>query len=84
MNLDKTLAKAITAITGDVRQAVICCSPTFVVKATRRGKPDLGTLHTEILVTFGRPNYSERKFIKVCLAANESSPIRKPQLKFFK
>ncbi|MDD5354935.1 MAG: hypothetical protein PHY56_00100 [Candidatus Omnitrophica bacterium] len=38
----------------------------------------------ELHVTVGRPNYAERKFIKDCIKAGESFPVKKIQLKFNK
>ena len=49
-----------------------------VVKATRQGK------NNSLILTWGRPNYLERKFIKLCKKAGEKFPIRKVQLKFSK
>ena len=63
-------------------------SPTTVVNATRRRYR--GKLHearrmkygyTDLVVTVGRPNYLQRKFLKDCRKAGEQFPIRKIQLK---
>lgn len=55
-----------------------------VAKATRRrygGKISKnGPL--EILFTMGKPNYEERKFIKIYKKAGEPFPVKKIQLKF--
>ena len=52
---------------GQVRQAVKYLSPKMVIRATRRtykGKI-LKNGNIEILFTIGRPNYRERKYIKL-------------------
>ena len=36
----------------------------------------------DFVVSLGRPNYIDRKFIKACEKAGESFPIKKVQLKF--
>ena len=36
------------------------------------------------MITIGRPNYREKKFISLCIRAKEPFPIRKIQYKFFK
>lgn len=36
----------------------------------------------EIVLTIGRPNYRERRFIRACKKAGEPFPVRKIQLKF--
>lgn len=53
-----------------------------VVKATRRHKINGRARTTEIVVTFGYPNYAEREFIKKCKKAGEPFPVKKIQLKF--
>ncbi len=68
---------------GGARKATKYFSPTLVAKATRRHKGTKRDRTTEILVTIGRPNYAERKFIKTALAAGEQFPIKGIQLKFY-
>ena len=55
-------------------------SEKLVIKATRRGKYRKNG-NVEIVLTIGRPNYIERKFIKCCKKAGEKFPIKKIQLK---
>jgi len=74
------LAEAIMLI--GVKKATKYLSPTEVVKATRRGKPGKRAKQTEILFTVGSPNYAERLFIKDCVKASVSFPVKKVQLKF--
>lgn len=63
------------------RSAVKYVSEKEVVKATRRGRPSKRAYQTQILLTIGRPNYAERKFIKLCKKAGEPFPVKKVQLK---
>jgi hypothetical protein len=60
-------------------------NPKLIVRATRKlchGRFDRGNI--EIILTFGRPNYIEREFIKLCQKAKEPFPIKKVQLKLYK
>jgi len=47
----------------------------FNKKITKRGSVD-------IILTMGRPKYTERKYIKACNKAGEPFPVKKVQLKF--
>ncbi len=57
-----------------------------VVRATRifyRGsRPDRHSF--EIRLQASRPNFAERKFIKLCVEAGEPFPVKKTQLKYKK
>ena len=59
-------------------------SKTEVVRATRRtynGKIwKIGNV--EILLTIGKPNFRERKFIKLCEKTSEPFPIKKVQFEY--
>lgn len=57
-------------------------SPTMTVKATRHGRPRRNEKKITMVLTIGRPNYAERRFIKDCRKAGEPFPVRKVQLKF--
>jgi hypothetical protein len=68
----------------DIRQATVYISPDLVVRATRRHKPQSGRcagIHTELVVTLGKPNYLERLFIKACKQSGEPFPVKKIQLR---
>jgi len=67
----------------DIRSAYIVQSEKLVVKATKRGKPRKNENHIEIVLTIGRPNYAERKFIKLCKKAGEPFPVKKMQFKLY-
>lgn len=58
-----------------------------VVRATRRryrrkGVPRFSRRNLEVVLTVGRPNYTDRQFIKKCQTAGEPFPVKKIQLKF--
>lgn len=64
-------------------QAILYLSPTRTIKATRtRYKGRFSKGRVELTFTDGRPNYLERKFIKLALKAKEPFPIKKVQLRF--
>jgi hypothetical protein len=63
------------------KRATKYLSPTLTIKATRQGKLDKRGRQMTVLVTFGRPNYREREFIKQAKKAGEPFPIKKVQLK---
>lgn len=61
-------------------------SATHVIKATRRAykrknKYTFGKGSIDIVLTIGRPNYSERRFIAECRSAGKRLPVRQVQLK---
>lgn len=66
-----------------VRSAVKYMSPKEVVKATLRFKPSKRVTRSEVVLTIGRPNYAERKFVKLCQKAGEPFPFKKVQLKLY-
>lgn len=39
-------------------------------------------VRAEVLVTIGKPNFAERRFIKLCEKAGEPFPVKKIQLRF--
>ena len=67
----------------NVRKATKYVLPNLTIKATRQKKPDGRDRQETFIVTIGKPNYLERKFIKACIKAKEPFPIKKIQLKFW-
>ena len=63
------------------RQAVKYVRPNLVIKCTRQRRPDRRDRGHTLLLTIGKPNYYERRFIKLCRKAGEACPVRKVQLK---
>lgn len=64
---------------SDARQTVIYLSPTLRIKATRMRRRD-----NDFRVNIGKPNYAERKFVKLCIKSGEPLPVRNVQIKWFK
>ena len=84
------LTQAIEALLRtDSKQAVKYVSPVLVVKATRvtyranGRKPRKNERSTELVLTFGRPGYREREFIKACAKAGEPFPVKRVQLRAY-
>lgn len=73
-------------LVNKARIATKFITPKLVVRATRRrerGKlPTRGNF--DLSVTIGRPNFSERQFIRACKKAGEPFPVKKVQLRFLK
>lgn len=70
-------------VKSNARKATKFVSDRMVVRAARRvyrGRK-FDRRNIEVVLTVGRPNYAERKFIKVCKRAGERFPVRKVQLK---
>lgn len=68
----------------NVRKATVYISPNFVAKATRQREPDGRVASETYLVTVGKPNYLERRFVNLCQKAGVDFPVRKVQLKLYK
>ena len=67
------------SIDTNARKVTGYLSEKYVVKATRRHRYNKRDHQETYLVTIGRPNYAERKFIKLCKEVNEPFPIKKLQ-----
>lgn len=77
--VQNTVARCLEGFKG----ATAYLADNWTVKATRQFKPDRRNSRETILVTVGRPNYAERKFIKLCRKAGEPFPVRKIQLRAY-
>lgn len=71
-------------IHNEARMATKFVGPKEIVRATRVliGKKIDKRNNIDIRLVIGRPNYSERKFVKDCQKANEKFPVKKIQLRF--
>lgn len=72
-----------TLLTVDARTATKYLDEKTIVRASRKvfkGKFSKGNV--EIILTFGKPNFKEREFIKKCKKVGEPFPVKKIQLKF--
>ena len=65
------------------RKATVYLNELTVVKATALHRPDKRERSVTTLVTVGKPNFLERRFIRVCRKSDEPLPVRKVQLKFW-
>jgi len=72
-----------TLIASDAKSAIKYLSEKLVVKATWHNKPKANNRGETMVVTFGKPNYLERKFIADCKKAKVAFPVSKIQLKFY-
>lgn len=80
--LEKKSGQALLeALSPSVRKATAYVSPTFVITATRRHKPDGRAKSVELVVKIGKPNFRERQFIALCKKAGMAFPLRQIQLK---
>lgn len=68
-------------VNSDAKTATKYIDPKTVVRATWRHKPNNRNTREEMVVTFGRPNYLEVKFIAKCVKAGEPFPVKKVQFK---
>jgi len=69
----------------DAIKATKFISSEYVIKATRKrygGKIDKRSKTIDIVLTIGKPNYSEREFIEKLRKAREPFPVKKILLKF--
>jgi hypothetical protein len=81
-NIKNAVANTVEALLlNKVKCATKYLSPTLTVRASRqlyKGKIDSGK--PTIILTFGKPNYKARAFIKLCQKAKEPFPIKLIQL----
>lgn len=78
LNSGKVIADVVELVNRGFKRATAYVAPHAVIKATVRCSTR-GSV--EIVLTGGRPNFAERKFIKACIKAGERFPIRKIQVK---
>lgn len=65
------------------RKATVYVNEKLVVRATRRMKPDARAKRVEMVLTYGAPNFVERRFIRLCKKAGEPLPVKKSQVKWW-
>lgn len=58
------------------RKATCYINDRLVVRATRRQKPDGRAKRVEMVLTYGAPNFVERRFIRLCDKAGEKLPTK--------
>ena len=63
------------ALGAGVYRATKFLTPDLVVRATRPHKYDRRSRQNSVIVTVGKPNFRERRFIKDCRKAGEPLPV---------
>ena len=58
------------------RKATFYISKNLVVRATRRHAPDGRAKRTEMVLTYGAPNFVERRFIRLAAKSNTKLPTK--------
>jgi len=67
-----------------LRHAIKYLTPTLVVKATVMHKHIRRASQVSMVVTIGRPNYRERRYVRALKRAGVQFPCRKVQLRYRK
>ncbi len=67
----------------DVYRATSFIHGKLVVNVTRTFRFDGRNSRETFVITYGRPNYAECKFINTCRVAGEPFPLKRIQLKFY-
>lgn len=83
--MEKYVAEVFKVLHGelsDLKRVTKFVSPKLTIKLSRRRFKN-GKTDRTYLLTVGRPNYDEKKFIQACLKAGEKFPVRKPRLQFY-
>lgn len=85
--LTSLAAFAMSMQVAGIRKATKYIDKNLVVKVTLKSyggkRPRKGST-VDAVLTVGRPNYAERKFIARCRKAGEKLPVRKVQFQHFK
>lgn len=80
-NLERHIAHVFVKLENNpkAKQVIKFCRPDFVVKVTIKGKRNNRDRGMTTIVTYGKPNYQERKYIKKILEMGKF-PINVPVL----
>lgn len=87
--LMKITRKSITSAVETVlenyccRRATVYLDESTVVSCTARRPFDARLRSHAYVLKIGKPNFVERRFIRLCKQAGEPLPVRKVQLKFW-
>ena len=65
------------------RRATAYMSESLTIKATNQRQLDKRDQSATVLVTIGRPNFVERRFIRLCKKAGMAFPLNQIQWKFW-
>lgn len=82
---ERRTGECVSAVLGtkNLRRATAYISPKLVIKASAQRRYRGNEAFVTVLVTVGRPNFAERRFIKVCQRAGMCFPLKQLQLKFW-
>ena len=81
-DIEKAFSKGFGALLDNkIRRATVYLSPTCTVKVSNVRKVGKRDQYVTLAVTYGKPNYEERLFIKACKKAGEQFPVKKVQFK---
>lgn len=85
MKLERAVILTTFAILGnrEVRQATVYLSADLVVHATARARVGKVFRFRDLILKVGKPNFVQRRFIRLCEKAGEPLPVRRVQLKFW-
>lgn len=81
INIGRSVGAVAQYILQGHKRAVKYLDADLTVKATRFGRYDKRDHQIVVVVTVGRPNYLERRFIKLAKKAGEPFPIKKIQIR---
>ena len=78
------IARAVEAVLEiGCRRATVYLDETTVVACTARHKPDKRNKSVALVLKLGRPNFVERRFIRLCKKSKEPLPVKKVQLRWW-
>lgn len=82
---ERQIAEAISCVlcVPNVRRGTAFLAENFTVKATAQRRIGKADKSATLLVTVGRPNFLERRFIRLCQKAGMVFPLKQIQLKFW-
>lgn len=81
--MDRHIIQVVERVRAGARKATKYVAPSLTIKASRQHKRRGNERAVTIILTIGRPNYAERRFIKACQKAGEPFPVRRVQTKAF-
>ncbi len=73
----------VSLLETEARKVTLFVSPELTIVAARRFKPSKREPNVDIMLTIGKPNFENRKFIKDCKKAGEPFPVKKIQLRWW-
>lgn len=74
-------AYVLSMVKVGIKSSTHYLAPDLVTKITVRGRPRKGARQIDTVVTVGRPNYVERRFIAAAKKAGVKFQVRKTQVK---